>query len=230
MATATQTTVVGVFENHGDARQAVDQLKQAGFRNDQIGVVYRDSSGDEFVAEAEDTYAEEGAATGALAGAGIGGLWAIGIAAGALPAIGPVVAGGTLAAILASAAGGAVTGGILGTLVGLGIPEDEARVYEEELHAGRTVVTVNVDGRHNDALNILKRAGAANFRGSTSQIHPRSMDVPLAKEDVFDDERRPAAGRKTPKTSSDKGDEVRIPVKEEQVHPQKGPRATGPSC
>jgi len=51
-------------------------------------------------------------------------------------------AGGTLAAILASAAGGAAAAGIAGALVGLGIPEDEAKHYDSEFQAGRTIVTV----------------------------------------------------------------------------------------
>jgi hypothetical protein len=51
-------------------------------------------------------------------------------AAGVLPAIGPVIAGGLLAAVAASAAAGAAAGGIVGALIGLGIPEEEARYSE----------------------------------------------------------------------------------------------------
>ena len=68
--------------------------------------------------------------------------------AGFLPAIGPVVAGGIFASILASAAGGAAVAGIAGALIGLGIPEHEAAYYEGEVKSGapsspsrRTIVT-----------------------------------------------------------------------------------------
>ena len=37
---------------------------------------------------------------------------------------------------------GAAGGGLLGTLVGLGIPEDTARVYEERIAAGEILVAV----------------------------------------------------------------------------------------
>jgi hypothetical protein len=155
MATTVRSTVVGVFENGHQAKQAVDELRRAGFREEQIGVAGRHAD--------EGSKVGEGAATGAAVGAGVGALWAIGIAAGVLPVIGPVIAGGLLASVLASAAGGAVAGGIVGALVGLGIPENEASYYEEEFKAGRTLVTVKADSRANEAWGILARNGAYNM-------------------------------------------------------------------
>jgi uncharacterized protein (TIGR02271 family) len=268
----TQTTAVGVFKNRRDAQNAVEQLKSAGFRDDQIGVVYRDGPGKDVDEESGDSYAGEGAVTGALAGAGVGGLWAIGIAAGVLPAIGPVIAGGTLAAILASAAGGAAAGGILGSLLGLGIPEEEARFYEEEIHAGRTVVTVRAGGRHEEALVILHRAGASDYRSSAAshsvlsrkgsgsreqkksvegqrtvqaleeelraEKHPvekgevrvrkevhtqhKSIEVPVTREEIVV-ERHPVGTHKTATSAIGTGEEIRIPVREEEVHVVKEP-------
>src|SRR5215218_283492 len=141
----TRSVAVGVFEDRRHAQAAVDDLRRAGFREDQVGVIARDEAGR--VSTTVETAGTgsmmaEGAATGALAGAGAGALWALGIAAGVLPAIGPVIAGGVLASVLASAAGGAAVAGIVGALIGLGIPEEEARYYEGEFKAGRTVVTV----------------------------------------------------------------------------------------
>ena len=66
-----------------------------------------------------------GAVTGAVAGASLGGLVGLGIMVGMFPAIGLVVAGGTLAAILANAAGGAAIGGVLGSLTGDSYPQDQ---------------------------------------------------------------------------------------------------------
>jgi hypothetical protein len=74
MAATGRTTAVGVFSTHDEARRAVDDLRRAGFTEDQIGVAARDQD--------SGSYAAEGAATGAVAGAGVGALWAIGIAAG----------------------------------------------------------------------------------------------------------------------------------------------------
>ena len=41
----------------------------------------------------------------------------------------------------------------------MGIPEEEARFYESEVKAGRTVVSVHANGRADEALTILRRHG-----------------------------------------------------------------------
>jgi hypothetical protein len=161
MTLVDHAVVVGVFRDRRAAQQAVDELRLVGFRADQIGVAAREGT---LVAETDTAAAgshwEEGAVTGVAAGAGIGALWAIGIAAHVLPPLGPVILGGLLASVAASAAGGAAVGGIVGALVGLGVPEEEARYYEQEFHAGRTLVTVRAPGRYEEASAILRRYGA----------------------------------------------------------------------
>lgn len=156
MAMATRTNVICAFEDRQQAQRAVDALRRAGFREDQIGIAARDAVGDGRKFPDKESHAEEGALTGAVAGAGVGGLWAIGIAAGLLPAIGPVIAGGLLASVLASAAGTAAVGSIVGALIGMGVPEDEANYYDTEFKAGRTIVTVRPEERHDEALTILR--------------------------------------------------------------------------
>jgi uncharacterized protein (TIGR02271 family) len=163
MAIQNSGTVVGVFNSHDQARQAIQALKDNGFTESQIGVAssrsdgLRKASGND---AGDESYASEGAATGVAAGAGIGALWGLGIMAGVLPAIGPAIAGGTLAAILSSAAAGAAAAGLGGALVGMGISKEEAEYYESELHAGRTVVTVNAGTRQGEARSLLLRYGA----------------------------------------------------------------------
>jgi Protein of unknown function (DUF2934) len=163
MATMTEqrSTVVGVFEDQHQADAVVTELRQAGFREDQIGIAVRREEGETEATTAEKgTHWETGAATGALAGAGVGGLIGLGIMAGAIPAIGPVIAGGALAAILANAAGGAALGGLVGALVEAGIPEEEAQHYQSELEAGRILVAVKADDRYDEAETILRHHGA----------------------------------------------------------------------
>ena len=153
-------TVVGVFHSHEEAQRAVKELRAEGFSDDQIGIVSQDREGT-YAEQTKETHAEEGAAAGAATGLGVGALWGLGIVAGVLPAIGPVIAGGALAAIAASAAGTAAAGGLIGALVGLGIPEDEADYYQTEFESGRTIVTVKSGGTHFDrAHRILDRHNA----------------------------------------------------------------------
>jgi len=163
-----------VFSDSEQARQAVRDLRNAGFSDDQIGVVGRDTRGIKgSEAESTDSYAGEGAATGVAAGAGLGALWGVGILAGVMPVIGPAIAAGSLAAVLSSAAAGAAAAGLAGALVGMGIPKEDAEYYESEFKAGRTIVTVTAPGRESEARTIFQRYGAydrssAAMTGSTT--------------------------------------------------------------
>jgi hypothetical protein len=156
-----RTTIVGVFENTHDAQQAVQELRQVGFRDDQIGVMARDP--ERLAADVESeggTHAGEGALAGVATGAGLGALWGFAIVAGFLPAIGPAIAGGLLGTVISSALAGAAAAGLAGALIGLGVPEEEAAYYEGEFKSGRTIVTVKADTRNEEAAAILRRFGA----------------------------------------------------------------------
>jgi uncharacterized protein (TIGR02271 family) len=156
-----QGTIVGVFQDRGRAQQAVRELKDAGFKESEIGVASAANEGGDVDQEnAEDSYAGEGALAGAATGAGVGALWGLGILAGVLPAIGPAIAGGTLAVLLSSAAAGATAAGLAGALIGMGISREEAEYYESEFKAGRTIVSVNAGTRATEARAILSRFGA----------------------------------------------------------------------
>src|ERR1700722_4043229 len=101
MTTMNHATVVGVFHDREAARKAVNELRHLGFCEDHIGLITREPgihpvTGETATGTVEPTKWEEGAATGIAAGAGVGALWALGIVAGVLPAIGPVIAGGVM--------------------------------------------------------------------------------------------------------------------------------------
>ena len=101
----------------------------------------------------------EATAAGVVGGGVIGGI--LGAAAALLiPGLGPAIAGGILTAILGGAAIGAVAGGLIGALTKMGVPEEEARFYQDELQAGRTLVTVQTRDRYDEALEILRHNGA----------------------------------------------------------------------
>src|SRR5579872_3823310 len=98
-AASKRSVVVGVFTDRSQAQKCVAELRRDGFREDQIGVAGRDGDTTTAVAADKGKKMAAGAATGVAAGAGVGALWALGIAAGFLPAIGPVIAGGIFASI-----------------------------------------------------------------------------------------------------------------------------------
>ena len=160
MATATvHDTTVGVFATKSAADKAVADLRAAGYRDDQIGLVGKNASGKTVKTDgAGETHAGEGAALGVAAGAGAMALGSLAVSFGVIPVIGPILAVGPLAAALISAAGGAAAGGVAGALIGWGIPEEDAKFYEGEVSAGRYLVTVD-RGNQFDARSVFTRHG-----------------------------------------------------------------------
>lgn len=165
-------TAVGIFHTHAAAQRAMRKLRDAGFTDDQIGLVAQDPEKRYGEHQEEGSKAGAGAAAGAATGAGVGALWGLGIVAGALPAIGPVIAGGILASVLASAATAAVAGGLAGALIGLGIPEEEAQYYDQEFQHGRTLVTVLDTTRCEEAQRIMREEAAYDYETRDEVAEP----------------------------------------------------------
>jgi hypothetical protein len=189
-----QSTVVGVFDDRLQADRAVDELRRAGFRDDQIGVAMRYDAGDAAVsdvAETEGSHAGTGAVTGVVAGLGLGALAGLGVLSGVIPVVGPAIAGGTLGVVLSNAAAGAGVGGLVGALAGAGVPEDEAHYYQGEFESGRTIVTVRTDGRAADAMAVMRQHGAydmssrPDISGAAAPMATKPIDVPVRGEDVM---------------------------------------------
>ena len=153
-------TIVGVFHHPERARDAIEALKDAGFRSNEIGVLMQDKERAGGMARETGIHghAGEGAAAGAVAGGILGsvGGWLAGVGALAIPGVGPLITAGAFASALGGAAIGAGVGAIAGALVGLGVPKEEAEYYEGEVRSGRTLVTVTTPGRHDEAQRILR--------------------------------------------------------------------------
>jgi hypothetical protein len=163
---ATQrTTLVAAFENRLEAENALDELKQAGFENDDLGFALRGSDAVEggMITDTQGAKDKRGAVAGMATGAGIGA--ALGAAAALLiPGVGPVLAGGVLAMALGGAVAGTAVGGIFGAMTGLGVSEEEARFYEKEFASGRAIVAVRAGARAADAAGILRRHGGYDLQ------------------------------------------------------------------
>jgi hypothetical protein len=140
------TGVIATFHDRKHAEHYVEELKRAGFKDDEIGILGPPSKGDNVE---EDALA--GAITGGMLGAVAGAAATVFI-----PGIGPFVASGLLVSVLGGTVAGATAGGALGALIGLGIPEEKAREHERELMAGRTLVVVQAEGRGWQAMELLE--------------------------------------------------------------------------
>jgi uncharacterized protein (TIGR02271 family) len=159
-------TVVGLFDNRDAARSAVQELLDAGVGREDISVMSKELEGKDSVVELveEDGREQvEDMAKGAGAGATIGGLAGLllGITALAIPGIGPVLAAGPIAALIAGAGIGATAGGLISGLTRLGMSEDQAHTYAEGVRRGGTLISVNVsDEGATQVITTMKRHGA----------------------------------------------------------------------
>ena len=221
--TTGQQLVIGIFRDHAQAEQAINELLQAGFAHHQI------------------RFAGRGISSG-----------------GIFEKIKSLFTGQDISA-----------GGIYDDLVKMGAPPEDARYYQSEFEAGRSIVVVQGAGNMQEAINTLVRHGAygANQRfaqsagtGTTTRgaqrpttedeqsvklreeelrvrkqsveagearihkdvvIEPKTIDVPVTREEVYI-ERRPGSGLPSDQPIGE-GETIRIPVREEQVTTEKVP-------
>lgn len=165
--------VTGMFRDRAAAERAVADLHNMGYSQADISVMIQDETIRKQFAENTGTKAGEGlgagAAIGGILGAIIAGLTATGsivAVAGTGGAAAPLVAG-PLAAVLAGLGVGGLGGGIIGALVGAGIPEEKARAYEQGLNRGGILVGVNADSTRSDMVRqIFERDGATDIQGN----------------------------------------------------------------
>ena len=164
MLVTVQGPIFAVFEDRGQAESAIDELRHAGFREDQLGM--STPGGPMQSASTPISRREERAAQGAAKGAAAGGVaGAVGgaLVAAIIPGIGPILAGGFLAGILAGtvggAAAGAAVGGWIGPFVAMGASEEDIRRYATSLQAGHTIVVVKPGDRREEAERIVHDHG-----------------------------------------------------------------------
>ena len=121
--------VFGLYSRRQQVENAVDELKAQGFRNTDVSVLFSENVGTKDFAHEKGTKAPEGLATGATSGAVVGGAlgWLAGIGAIVIPGIGPLIAAGPVIGALTGVGVGGTVGGVAGGLIGLGIPEYEAK-------------------------------------------------------------------------------------------------------
>lgn len=142
--------ISAVFDDRSEAEAAARELRSAGVPDSALSIIARREGAEGDFGDA-DTH-EVGDKTGdmvkgALAGGGAGAL--LGIAALAIPGVGPLAAAGAIAAgavpeaMAIGAGAGALAGGLTGLLKEHGVDEDDARYYEERIHGGGIFLSVN---------------------------------------------------------------------------------------
>lgn len=171
---AKNTAAFGIYRGQGQVEEAVETLKAAGFRNTDISVLFSENVGSKDLGHEKHTKAPEGMATGATSGAVIGGAlgWLAGIGALAIPGLGPFIAAGPIMSLLAGLGVGGTIGGVAGTLIGLGVPEYEAKRYEGRVKHGSILLSIHCDNTEwtKRAEDVLRATGAEDI-SAASEAH-----------------------------------------------------------
>ena len=173
--------VMCIVPNQTQAETIVSQLRNAGFSNNDISVLFPNKQGTKDFAHEHNTKAPEGAVAGVGAGGVLGGTLGLlaGIGALAIPGLGPFIAAGPLMAALSGAAAGAAVGGVAGALVGMGIPEIEAKRYEGKIKGGNLLISVHTESSEEvkKAEDIFKAAKAEDICSTNEASVPKATDV-----------------------------------------------------
>jgi hypothetical protein len=163
--------VYGIYSSRQHAEEAVESMRNAGFRAEDISVMFPDNLGSKDFGHERHTKAPEAATAGAATAGILGGAlgWLIGAGALAIPGLGPIIAAGPIMAALAGVGAGTVLGGLTGALVGLGIPEYEAKRYEGRIRSGGILLSVHCSNEHwvHRAKEMLKHTGAEDIASAT---------------------------------------------------------------
>lgn len=163
----THTATFGVFYNSSQVQTALNLLRQFGFQNTHITVLYPDQEGAQDFAQVQKPQWKKGA----LIGAGVGAIVVFALAlfiAGKFftSTTNPLFFGVSETTVLfASLALGAIAGAAVGTLVGIGTPSPAAKRYGRYLHVGGILMSVRSDKRElaTKAHEALELAGGQDI-------------------------------------------------------------------
>src|SRR5579871_2378873 len=167
--TGENTCVFGIYSNRVDLGIGFGELRSVGFRGADISLLMpetmgRDTIGRKNFAYEEDNRAPEGEAAGTFSrAAGDGSLgWLTAAVAVAIPNAGRFIAAGPIMSLLAGVGARRIAGGLTGSLIGLGIPENEAKRYYGRVRSGGILVSVHCESSSwvKQAKTILSRTGA----------------------------------------------------------------------
>lgn len=184
------TAAFGIYRDQSSAEAAVQALRGAGFRVEDLSILMPENLGSKELNVQKATKGPEGTATGAGVGAAVGGTLGLlaGIGALAIPGIGPLIAAGPIVASLAGLGAGGAVGGLAGGLIGMGMPEYEAKRYEGYVSKGGILLSVHCDNSEwvGRAKDILKQTGASDVSstgessadgGKSDRPYPRSENT-----------------------------------------------------
>lgn len=163
--------VPGVFADTASAEAAIEELREMGFSDDELGVIVTDPAHHRLIDDPE-TETLRGLERGILIGTPLGVLGGLAVAALAAPGIGLIGLGGVLLfGCHAGALWGAITGAYLGLTAEIHHLEDIEEKYEIPLAPHEILVAVVTDPARSQAVcEAMQRHGARCVRETVARV------------------------------------------------------------
>ena len=180
MSTNNPDIAVALYDQHGQAENAVKALQRAGFDMKKTSIIGKDYQTEEHVVgflnagDRAKIFGKYGAFWGGLMGLLFGSALMF------IPVLGHIVILGPLAAMLFGGLQGAVVVGgvsaLAGALMSIGIPKDSVLRYETALKANKFMLMVHGSSQEiSRAQEVLKASGMSSF-----EHHPAQSETPAA--------------------------------------------------
>jgi uncharacterized membrane protein len=138
--------VINVYENEQQAAEAIEEFKKDGYTTDEISVIANKANGLSKMTQEVKTSTMDGAIAGAATGGALGIAGALaGLPAVLVPGLGAILAAGPVLTVLGGALVGARSseGGLLNSLMNIGISEEDAQQYSNAVEDGKFLVILH---------------------------------------------------------------------------------------
>lgn len=182
-------TFIALFNSSEDAERTVERLQELGIPKEEVSVLAKGTRQNykREIKHDVEVFHENGDFTGAAAGGAIGGFLggAVGFLAGAvilaLPGLTPILGIGPLLTAFGGAGIGALAGGAIGALTDLGVSEEAAEAYFEDIEAGKIFLSLQLTD--NDLEQVVRRTLAEGGAVTVNDHQPVHTPEPTRKAD-----------------------------------------------
>jgi uncharacterized membrane protein len=145
--------LIAAYPDMTSAERAIERLKDAGIRGEQVSLLRRNADHvvitDEGKTDDRETIADavRGTVAGTVGGGILGGLagFLIGLAAFAIPGVGPVIGAGVWASTALGVIGGGSAGSLVGAITGAALSNEKDETYRTHLELGHVLVGIQSD-------------------------------------------------------------------------------------
>jgi len=159
--TANRMALFGIYLHRATCEYALSVLKVAGFRSPDISILLQEKSAG----------AAKAAGSGAVGEGTLG--WLAETNSIRVPSLPPLIVAGPIAAAVAGTGFGGILDGLTGAMNWLGIPNSEARKYQDKIEAGGILLAIQCETTVcvNKAKVLLISTGAEEIY-STNETEP----------------------------------------------------------